>query len=107
MTFAWVTLFLAGITEIVMAVALRQAAGWTRPGPSLLGIAAALGSVFLLTHAVKTLPMATAYAIWTGIGTFGVAVIGIAWFGESASVPRLGCMAAICVGIVGLHLLET
>jgi quaternary ammonium compound-resistance protein SugE len=106
MTFAWVALFLAGLTEIVMAIALKQAAGWTRVGPSLVGIAAALGSIFLLTHAVKTLPMATAYAVWTGIGTFGVALVGIALFGESASMARLTCMAAIAAGIVGLHLLE-
>jgi quaternary ammonium compound-resistance protein SugE len=103
---AWGLLFLAGLLEIAMAMALKQSAGWTKLGPGVLGVAAALGSIFLLAHAVKSLPMATAYAVWTGIGALGVALVGIS-VGESASAPRLACMAAIFAGIAGLRLLET
>ncbi len=67
----------AGIVEIVMAAALKSADGWTKPGPSVLGIASALASIFLLTHAIRHLPTGTAYAVWTGIGAIGVAVYGI------------------------------
>ena len=70
------------------------------------GIAAALGSIFLLTHAVKSLPMATAYAVWTGIGAIRVSLAGVAFFGESANPLRLLCIAAVIAGIIGLHLLE-
>jgi quaternary ammonium compound-resistance protein SugE len=103
---AWVLLVAAGLVEVAMALALKQAQGWTRLWPSVIGIAAALGSVFLLTHAVKTLPMATAYAVWTGIGAIGVALAGVVFFNESAGALRLLCMAAIFAGIIGLHLLE-
>jgi quaternary ammonium compound-resistance protein SugE len=103
---AWVLLVAAGLVEVAMALALKQAQGWTRLWPSVIGIAAALGSVFLLTHAVKTLPMATAYAVWTGIGAIGVALAGVVFFHESAGALRLLCMAAIFAGIIGLHLLE-
>jgi quaternary ammonium compound-resistance protein SugE len=103
---AWLILIAAGATEIVMALALKAAAGWTRLGPSVLGIAAALASVALLTIAVKHLPVTTAYAVWTGIGAVGVSLIGILLFAESAHPLRLICMASIFAGIVGLRLLE-
>lgn len=102
---AWVWLVLAGLVEIVMAVALKQTAGWTKLAPSVVGIAAALGSVFLLAHAVKSLPVATAYAVWTGIGSVGVVLVGFA-LGETPSAARLVCISAIVGGIVGLRLLE-
>ena len=88
-----------------MAVALKHSAGWTKLVPSVVGVGAALGSIYLLAHAVKSLPMATSYAIWTGIGSVGVVLVGIA-LGESASAVRLVCIAAIVGGIVGLRLLE-
>ncbi len=103
---AWLILGAAGLVEIGMALALKEAAGWTKLWPSVLGIAAALGSIFLLTYAVKSLPVGTAYAVWTGIGAIGVTVAGIVFFGESSSPGRLLCIAAIFAGIVGLHLLE-
>lgn len=103
---AWAVLAAAGLVEIVMALALKQAHGWTKLWPSVLGIAAALGSIFLLTHAIRTLPMGTAYAVWTGIGAVGVTLIGIVFLGESSSPGRLVCIAAIFSGIAGLHLLE-
>lgn len=103
---AWFVLIAAGIVEIGMALALKYAAGWSRPVPSTLGIAAALASVFLLTLAVKHLPVTTAYAVWTGIGAVGVSLIGIVVFGESTHPIRLLCIAAIFGGMIGLHLIE-
>ncbi|HET9444879.1 MAG TPA: multidrug efflux SMR transporter [Steroidobacteraceae bacterium] len=103
---AWVVLVVAGIVEIVMAIALKYAAGWTRLWPSVLGVAAALASIVLLTFAVKQLPVTTAYAVWTGIGAVGVSLVGIFLFGESAHPLRLACMAAVFGGMIGLHLLE-
>lgn len=104
---AWLLLFAAGIAEIVMAMSLKSAQGWTRLGPSILGLAAALASVFLLTFAVTRLPVTTAYAVWTGFGAIGVSVIGIALYGESANPLRLACLAAIFAGMIGLHLIDT
>jgi quaternary ammonium compound-resistance protein SugE len=103
---AWVFLVAAGIVEIVMAMALKNAAGWTRLWPSVIGIAAALASIFLLTYAVKSLPVTTAYAVWTGIGAVGVCLVGIFMFDESAHPLRIACIAMIFTGMIGLHLLE-
>ena len=103
---AWIVLIAAGVVEIVMAVALKYAEGWTRPWPSALGIGAALASVVLLTWAVKSLPVATAYAVWTGIGAIGVSLFGILFLGESPHPARLLCLLAIFGGMTGLHLLE-
>jgi quaternary ammonium compound-resistance protein SugE len=103
---AWIVLIAAGVVEIVMAVALKYAEGWTRPWPSALGIAAALASVVLLTWAVKSLPVATAYAVWTGIGAIGVSLVGILFLGENPHPARLLCLLAIFGGMTGLHLLE-
>ena len=103
---AWIVLIAAGVVEIVMAVALKYAEGWTRPWPSALGIAAALASVVLLTWAMKSLPVATAYAVWTGIGAIGVSLVGILLLGESPHPARLLCLLAIFGGMTGLHLLE-
>jgi quaternary ammonium compound-resistance protein SugE len=103
---AWLLLIAAGVVEIVMALALKSAEGWTRLGPSILGLGAAIASVVLLTFAVKQLPVATAYAVWTGFGAVGVSLLGIFIFGESAHPARLGCIAAIFGGMIGLHLLD-
>lgn len=103
---AWLLLIAAGIVEIGMAMALKAADGWTRIGPGIAGLCAALASVVLLTFAVKQLPIATAYAIWTGFGVIGVSLLGILLFGESAHPARLACIAAIFAGMIGLHLLE-
>ena len=104
---AWVLLIAAGALEIVMAMALKSADGWTRPGPSVLGLGAALASVVLLTFAVKQLPVTTAYAVWTGLGAVGVSLIGIFVFNESTQPLRLACIAAIFAGMIGLHLLDS
>ena len=103
---AWWLLIAASAAEIVMALALKYAQGWTRLWPGVLGVAAALGSVFLLTLAPRQLPAGTAYAVWTGIGATGIAVLGIALFGESASLARLACIALIIGGVAGLKALE-
>lgn len=103
---AWLILFMAGVVEVVMAAALKSAAGWSRPVPGAIGIAAALISIFLLTHAIEKLPVGTAYAVWTGIGAIGVAALGIVAYGDSASPIRLLCMALILGGIIGLRLTE-
>ncbi|MGE8613914.1 MAG: DMT family transporter [Achromobacter veterisilvae] len=103
---AWLILVAASAVEIVMALALKYADGWTRFWPSAIGIAAALGSVFLLTLAMKHLPAGTAYAVWTGIGSVGIAVLGIVLFGDSPSAARLLCIAMIAGGVAGLKLLE-
>lgn len=103
---AWTLLLAAGMFEIVMAISFKYAEGWTRLGPSALGIGTALASFFLLTLALRSLPVGTAYAIWTGIGSSGVALIGIVLFGESASPARLALLGLVVVGMIGLKLIE-
>ena len=101
---AWVVLFIAGLLEIGWAVGLKYTEGFTRLWPSIATGVAVVGSMGLLAIAVRTLPLGTAYAIWTGIGTVGTAVLGIMLFGEPATVVRLVCIALIVAGIVGLKL---
>lgn len=103
---AWIILIAAGVVEIVMALALKYADGWARPLPGAVGIAAALASFLLLTLALKSLPVASAYAVWTGIGAVGVSLVGILFLDESAHPARLVCLGAIVGGMVGLRLLE-
>jgi quaternary ammonium compound-resistance protein SugE len=101
---AWLYLAAAGLAEIGWAVGLKFTEGFTRPLPTALTVASMVVSLFLLGLALKTLPLGTAYAIWTGIGTVGTVVLGIALFGESADAMRLGCIVLIVAGIVGLKL---
>ena len=96
-----------GLLEIVWAVALKDAAGFTRLWPSVIRIAAAWVSFGLLTLALRTLPVGTAYAIWTGIGVLGVAVVGILAHGEGSSPARLVLLALIFAGVIGLKLVES
>ncbi|HEX7116960.1 MAG TPA: multidrug efflux SMR transporter [Steroidobacter sp.] len=103
---AWLVLIAAGIVEIAMAISLKYADGWTRLWPSISGLAAALASVVLLTFAVKSLPVTTAYAVWTGIGAVGVSLVGIVIFGESAHPLRVLCLSLIFGGMIALHALE-
>ncbi|NMV40593.1 DMT family transporter [Ralstonia insidiosa] len=100
---AWLWLLAAGAVEIAMAISLKFAQGWTRPIPSVLGIVTALASVFLLTHAMRGLPAGTAYAIWTGIGSVGVTLLGVLVFGESMQPARLACIGLVIAGTVGLN----
>ncbi len=101
---AWIILFVAGLTEIGWAVGLKYTEGFTRLWPSVFTGASMVISIVLLGLALKTLPLGTAYAIWTGIGTVGTAILGIYLFGESAAVLRLVCIGLIVAGIVGLKL---
>ncbi|WP_417454511.1 quaternary ammonium compound efflux SMR transporter SugE [Kiloniella sp.] len=98
----WVYLVLAGIFECGWAIGLKYADGWTKLVPSLLTIAAMAISFWLLSAAMKTIPVGTAYAVWTGIGTVGVAVLGMILFGESHDIMRIICLLLIVTGIVGL-----
>lgn len=101
---AWVFLFIAGILEIGWAIGLKYTEGFTRLLPSGLTIAAMVGSVALLGLALRDLPVGTGYAVWTGIGTVGTAILGIYLFHEPASALRLGCIGLIVAGILGLKL---
>ena len=101
---AWIVLFFAGLLEVGWAVGLKYTAGFTRLVPTLLTAASMVGSLWLLGLALKSLPLGTAYAVWTGIGTIGTAVLGMALFGEPATALRLGCIALIVAGILGLKL---
>ncbi|NQT39824.1 MAG: quaternary ammonium compound efflux SMR transporter SugE [Planctomycetes bacterium] len=101
---AWVLLVLAGLFEIGWAVSMKYADGLTRPGPTAITILASIVSFLLLALAMKTLPLGTAYAVWTGIGVVGSAILGIVLFHESRNLPRLACIAMIVIGIVGLKL---
>jgi quaternary ammonium compound-resistance protein SugE len=103
---AWLLLLGAGLLEIVWAIALKASEGFTRFWPSVIGIVTALASFLMLTMALKSLPVGTAYAIWVGIGAVGVALVGILAFNEAASLARLSLLGLILVGIVGLKLIE-
>ena len=100
----WVVLFLAGLFEIGWAVGLKYTEGFQRLWPSIGTVAAMVVSLGLLGLALRTLPLGTAYAIWTGVGTAGTAVLGIILFGESADPLRLAAICLIVAGIVGLKL---
>ena len=103
---AWAILISAGLLEIVWAIMLKFADGFTRFWPSAIGLAAAIASFVMLSVALKTLPVGTAYAVWVGIGAVGVAVTGMIALGEEVSAPRLAFLALILVGIIGLRFLE-
>ena len=99
---AWIVLVLAGLFEIVWAVALKQSDSFTKLWPSVIFIITACISFACLAFALRHLPMGTSYAVWTGIGAVGVAIVGVVWFGEPASIVRFACIALILIGIVGL-----
>lgn len=101
---AWVYLLLAGVFEIGFAIGLKYTEGFTRTWPSVGTVASAAISLWLLTQALKAIPLGTAYAIWTGIGALGVATLGIVLFSESASPARLLCIGVIVAGVIGLKL---
>lgn len=104
-TLAWVLLLVAGLLEIVWTAGMKASEGFTRPLYTGLTLATALASFWLLGKAIEVLPMGTAYAVWTGIGAVGAAIVGMLLFGESASAARLLCIALIVAGIFGLKVL--
>ena len=101
----WIWLCIAGILEIFWAVGMKYSHGFTRLYPSVFTAAAMLASLGFLALAMRSLPLGTAYAVWTGIGTVGTAVVGMVLFGESTATLRLLCLALIACGIIGLKLL--
>jgi len=104
-TTSWSILVIAGLFEVGWAVGLKYTAGFTRLGPSVVTALSILASMVLLGIAVRTLPLGTAYAVWTGIGTVGTALVGMIVFGESTSLLRIVCLCLIVGGILGLKLL--
>lgn len=103
---AWVYLFIAGLFEIGWAIGLKYTDGFTRLVPSALTAVSMIASVLLLGLALRELPVGTGYAVWTGIGTVGTAILGIYLFGEPATAMRLACIALIVSGIAGLKFLS-
>ncbi|ARM88575.1 quaternary ammonium compound-resistance protein SugE 1 [Rhizobium sp. CIAT894] len=101
---AWFLLFLAGLFECGWAIGLKYTEGFTRPLPTALTVISMVVSVVLLGLAVKHLPIGTAYAVWTGIGTVGTVLLGVWLLGDEASVSRLACIMLIVGGIAGLKL---
>ncbi len=102
----WLLLFIAGLLEIGWAIGLKYTDGFSRPLPTLLTIASMVASVALLGLALKELPVGTAYAVWTGIGTVGTAILGMVLFGDPATALRLACIGLIVAGILGLKLVS-
>jgi quaternary ammonium compound-resistance protein SugE len=101
---SWTLLFFAGLFEVAWAIGLKYTDGFTKLVPTTLTVAAMIASVALLGLAMKHLPVGTAYAVWTGIGTVGTVILGIALLGESAAPMRLVCLSLIVLGIAGLKL---
>jgi quaternary ammonium compound-resistance protein SugE len=101
----WILLIAAGLLEVVWAVGLKYTEGFTRLVPSVVTMTAMTGSVVLLGLALRHLPLGTAYAVWTGIGTVGTAIVGMLVLGEPAGALRIACIALIVIGIAGLKLL--
>jgi quaternary ammonium compound-resistance protein SugE len=104
---AWLFVFIAGLFEIVWAIAMKYSDGFSKLWPSAITIVGMLISFFLLSYALKTLPVGTTYAAWTGIGAAGTAVMGMILFGESREAVRLFCIGLIIAGILGLQLVDS
>lgn len=101
---SWIILFIAGLLEVVWAIGLKYTHGFTRLTPSVITVTAMIVSIVLLSWAMRSLPVGTAYAVWTGIGAVGAAITGILLLGESASLSRIASLALIVAGIIGLKL---
>jgi len=99
---AWLVLCAAGLLEIVFALAMKSSLGFTRLTPALITIVAGLSSVVLLSYSLRTLPVGTGYAVWTGIGAAGTAAFGIWLMGDAATPSRILCIAMILAGVIGL-----
>jgi quaternary ammonium compound-resistance protein SugE len=101
---AWLYLFIAGVFETAWAIGLKYSAGFTKFGPSVFTVVAMMVSLYLLALALRTIPVGTGYAVWTGIGTVGAAILGILLFNESREIARILCILLIVAGIIGLKL---
>jgi quaternary ammonium compound-resistance protein SugE len=104
---AWFLLVLAGLFEVGWAVGLKYTEGFTRPWPTVLTASSMIVSLVLLGLALRSIPLGTGYAIWTGIGTIGTVIFGIVYFAEPATAARMFCVLLILSGIVGLKLVST
>jgi len=104
---AWIYLFVAGILEIVWAIGLKYTEGFSRLWPSVLTVCAMIASFALLAQALKTIPVGTGYAVWTGIGAAGTAIISMVFLGESRDLLRILCIGLIVAGVLGLRLAST
>jgi len=102
---AWAILVIAGVFEIAWAVGLKYTEGFTRPLATTLTVVAMIISTVLLARSARVLPIGTAYAVWTGIGAAGTAILGVILFDEAATIARFACIGLILVGIAGLKLL--
>lgn len=106
MTTSWVLLLIAGLLEVVWAIGLKYTEGFSKLAPSAITITAMIASVWLLALALKGIPVGTGYAVWTGIGAVGTAILGIVLFNETATIARLLCIGLIVAGIFGLKLVS-
>ena len=104
---AWLLLVVAGILEIAFALGMKTSEGFTRLVPSMVTVASGLSSVVLLSLALRSLPVGTGYAVWTGIGAAGTAIVGIAALGDSAAPMRILCIGLILAGVIGLRIWST
>lgn len=100
----WINLAIAGILEVFWAISLKYTEGFSKLWPSLFTIVGMIASFYFLAQALKVIPVGTGYAIWTGIGAAGTAILGIILFGESATPARVACITVIVAGIIGLKL---
>lgn len=103
---AWLLIGIAGLFEVVWAMSLKYSEGFTKPAASAVTLGAMAISMWLLAQGLRVLPAGTGYAVWTGIGAVGTAILGIILLDESKSMPRLACIGLIVVGIVGLRTFE-
>ena len=103
---AWIALLLAGILEVCWAAGLKYSDGFTRPVPTIFTLITMAGSFWLLTFAMRSIPLGTAYAIWTGIGAVGAVIFGIIVLGETLSLARIISIGLILAGIIGLKLFQ-
>ena len=101
---AWGILFIAGLLEMVWALLLKESEGFTRAGPTIGFVISLFLSMFLLAQALKTLPVGSAYAVWTGIGAAGTAIVGMLWLGESRDILKLVSLVMLVAGIIGLRI---
>lgn len=103
---AWLLLGLAGLLEIAFALAMKSSEGFTRLTPGLIAAATGVSSVYILSLALRSLPVGTAYAVWTGIGAAGTAILGMAILGDSTTPLRVLCIVLILGGVIGLKLVS-
>ena len=103
---AWLLLCIAGVLEIAFALGVKWSQGFTRLGPALLTVVTGVASVYLLSRALRTLPVGTGYAVWTGIGAAGTAILGMLVLGDSTAPMRVLCIVLIFAGVIGLKMVS-